>query len=152
MFPKAPVIAVNGASREVKALALFSYHPERFTERGYDWIRHQSRLYGPGFSVHGSKFVPGCPSVQFWWEDARGGGGSAWGARKLAWLMGFNPVVLVGCPLTPGNYAGHRPGMIMARVDVTEQYAAEIEADKDWHEGAYSMSGRTKEILGGLPC
>ncbi|MCR4282380.1 MAG: hypothetical protein NUV72_05070 [Bauldia sp.] len=151
LFPNAPVIAVNGASREVKALALFSYHPERFIEKGCEWIRHQRRRFGPGFTVHASKYVPGCPHVDHWWEGARGKGGSAWGARKLASLMGFGPVILCGCPLVPGNYANHRPGMIMTRAEVVGAYAFEIKADADWHEGCYSMSGATKEILG-APC
>lgn len=151
LYPDAPVIAVNGAAREVRALALFSFHPERFALSGYDWIRRQRRRFGPGFTVHGSKFAAGCPHVEHWWEDARGQGGSAWGARKLAWLIGFEPVVLVGCPLAPGNYAGHRPGMLMAKPDVCERYASEIAADADWRGGAYSMSGATREILG-EPC
>ncbi|MEK7124980.1 MAG: hypothetical protein AAB864_01100 [Patescibacteria group bacterium] len=143
-----PIIAVNGAAREVKAIALFSYHPQRFIERGSDWIRHQTRLFGPDFTVHGSRWEPDMPWVDYWWEAARGGGGSAWGARKLAWLMGFAPVILVGCPLLPGNYTGHRLGLNMTKPEIVAQYAAEIESDIDWHQGAYSMSGRTREILG----
>lgn len=145
-----PVIAVNGAALDVKAIALFSYHPQRFIERGCEWIRHQRRLFGQDFSVHASKYEAGIPYVQHWWEDTRGGGGSAWGARKLAWLMGFDPVILVGCPLAPGNYTGHRPGLIMTKSEVVAQYASEIESDVDWRDGAFSMSGRTREILGTL--
>lgn len=147
LYPKAPVIAVNGAAAEVKAIALFSYHPQRFVANGFEWIRRQNRLHSD-FTVHGSKFVSACPMVQYWWEDARGGGGSAWGARKLAWLLGFDPAVLVGCPLEPGPYAGYKPGQIMTRQEVTEQYAQEIAEDKNWHTSAYSMSGRTRDILG----
>ncbi len=147
VYPAAPVIAVNGAAREVKAIALFSFHPERMVLGGYDWLGWQKRLFGP-VTVHGSKFVPGCPWVQHWWEDARGGGSSAWGARKLAWLMGFDPVVLCGCPLVPGNYAGYRPGLIMARMETIEPYRLEIASDTEWHQGAVSMSGWTKEFLG----
>ncbi len=150
LFPDASVIAINGASREVKALALYSCHPERFIEYGYDWIRHQ-RKFGEDFTVHGSRFIEGCGHVHHWWEDARGGGGSAWGARKLAWLMGFDPVVLVGCPLVPGNYASHKPGMIMTKSEVIDGYRRDIENDADWHEGCYSMSGWTAEFFGG-PC
>lgn len=150
-FGCVPVIAVNGAAREVAAIALFSYHPQRFIERGCEWIRHQKEIFGPGFTVHASRQEQGMPYVDHWWEDARGGGSSAWGARKLAWLMGFDPVVMVGCPLMPGNYTGFRPGQLMTHPATTERYAAEIAADSVWHDGAYSMSGRTKEILG-APC
>ena len=144
-----PVIAVNGASREVKAIALYSCHPHRFIEKGSEWIRHQRRLFGEGFTVHSSnKPKHGDLSyVQYWWHIP-GGGGSAWGARKIAKLMGFDTVVLCGCPLLPGNYTGHRPGMIMNKSEITDQYAAEIASDTDWHKGAYSMSGRTRGILG----
>lgn len=151
LFHDAPAIAVNGAAREVKAIALYSSHPERFVAPGFEWIRHQRRLFGDGFTVHASKFVPDCLHVQYWWEDARGGGGSAWGARKLAGLMGFDPVVLCGCPLVPGNYAGDRPGQIMTRLKVLEPMRREIEEDTAWHHGAYSMSGWTRNLLG-EPC
>ena len=151
MFPTAVVMAVNGASREVRADFLFSFHPERMVERGCDWIRHQRRIFGDTFTVHGSKYLSGMPWVDFWWEKARGGGGSAWGARKVSGLMGFSPVILCGAPLVPMNYTGHRPGMLMTKAEVTDQYAAEIASDTDWHAGCYSMSGATRDILGCLP-
>ena len=53
-WPDAPVIACNGAAREVKAIALYSRHPERFTEHPYDWIGRQRRKFGDGFTVHSS--------------------------------------------------------------------------------------------------
>jgi len=142
----APIIAVNGASREIKAFALFSYHPQRFMEAPYSWIKKQQK-FGSDFTVHGSK-TEDLPFVDHWWEGARGNGGSAWGARKMAKLMGFDHVILCGCPLVPGNYAGHIPGDLMTRRAVVDQYAKEIEADTDWHDGVTSMSGATREILG----
>lgn len=143
-----PVIAVNGASREVKAVALFSFHPQRFVEKGCEWIRHQKRLFGPDFTVHASKYIENMPYVQHWWEDARGSGGSAWGARKLAWLMGFDSVILCGCPLLPGNYAGNKPGMIMAKEQYISPYRDQIAEDTVWHHGCFSMSGWTREFFG----
>lgn len=143
LYPGAPVIAVNGASREVKAFALVSQHPENFTARGAEWIRHQRRLFGKGFTTHSPKQHS---SVDYWW-DIRLAGGSAWVARKIAWHMGFDLVILCGCPLVPGNYTGHRPGMRMAKPAVVDELFGQIERDKDWHEGVYSMSGRTMELL-----
>ena len=148
LFPSAAVMAVNGAAREVKADFLFSYHPVRFIERGSEWKRNQCRLFGNTFTVHGSKYLPDMPWVDFWWEGARGKGGSAWGARKVLGLMGFSPVILCGAPLVPMNYAGYRPGMLMTQPEIVGQYAAEIASDTDWHKGCYSMSGATKDILG----
>lgn len=146
-----PIIAVNGASREVKAIALYSCHPHRFMEKGSEWIRHQRRLFGEGFTVHSSNKTKhgDLPYVNYWWHIP-GGGGSAWGARKVARLIGFTKVVLCGCPLVPGNYTGHRMGMLMSKQEVTDQYASEIASDTHWHEGSYSMSGKTREILGCL--
>jgi hypothetical protein len=141
---------VNGAAGEVKAAALYSKHPERFVAPRFQWIARQRRRFGRDFTVHGSNIAKNGPMahVTYWWQDARGGGGSAWGARKLAWLMGFDPVILCGCPLVPGNYTGHRLGELMTREDVIDNLRREIEAESEWHEGAYSTSGWTEKFLG----
>ena len=147
----APVIAVNGAAREVKAIGLFSVHPQRFIEYGYDWLKHQTRLFGPVL-VHAVREQPGMPWVNHWWPEIKGsGGGSVWCARKLAWLMGFDPVILCGAPLVAGSYAGFRPGRIMAQPEIMIPYRREIEHDVEWHKGAYSMSGWTRDFLGSPP-
>jgi len=146
-YSDVPVIAINGASREVKAFALFSYHPQRFVEAPYRWIEWQRKKFGNGFSVHGTKSTNDMPFVDHWWPGTSGSGGSMWGARKLAWLMGFDPVILCGCPLVPGNYAGHKLGMLMAHQDVIDRYRHEIQQDEDWHEGVISMSGWTQEFF-----
>ena len=148
-YPETPVIAVNGAAREVKAIALYSKHPDRFMS--LRWIHHQRRKFGFSFSVHGSKYVEDMPWVNYWWEDTRGGGGSAWGARKLAWLMGFETVVLCGCPMIPGPYVGnHNMQGFMYRKDVVDNFRSEIKKDTEWLEGVHSMSGWTRELLGGI--
>ncbi len=143
-----PVIAVNAAAREVKALFLFSQHPEHFAKRG--WARHQRMKFGEGFTVHawggGDE-----PDIDYLWAIRRSGG-SAWLARKVASLVGFDSVVLCGCPLSTGPYVGnHNLGGLMHRVDVVDKLFGQVEADTAWHDGAYSMSGRTRELLG-EPC
>lgn len=143
-----PIIAVNGASGEVKADFLYTKHPMRFVERGYEWIVRQRRFH-EDFTVHGSKFHERMPHVQYWWEAARGGGGSGWGARKLATLLGFNIVILCGMPLDPGGYAGGRLSKLMNKPDVIDGYRREIEEDTEWHEKVVSMSGWTADLLGG---
>jgi hypothetical protein len=144
-----PVIAVNAAAKEVKAIALFSQHPERL--KTFRWIELQRERFGSGFTVHGCKKRDDCPHVEFWWEDARGGGSSAWGARKLAWLMGFDSVVLCGCPLDPMPYVNYGIPQLMADPQVHEDFHRAIEADVEWHEGVFSMSGWTRERFG-EPC
>lgn len=148
LHPDAPAIAVNGAAALVKAIALYSKHPERF--KSWGWIAAQFMRHD-GFTVHGSQAQDGMPWVDHWWPDARGGGGSAWGARKLAWLMGFDPVILCGCPLTPGNYAEHKPGVLMTQQTVIDRFRRQIEAEPQWHAGVTSMSGWTEEFFGAPP-
>lgn len=150
IYKDCPIIAVNGASREVKAFALFSYHPIRFVEAPYSWIKKQKK-FGNDFTVHGARYKKNMPWVDYWWQGARGHGGSAWGARKVAKLMGFDQVILCGCPLVPGNYASYRPGDLMTRQDVIDRYRIEIESDIEWHKGVKSMSGWTAQFLG-YPC
>jgi hypothetical protein len=40
----------------------------------------------------------------------------------------------------------------MMKDHIVQSYVDQIAADKDWHQGAYSMSGETKRILGAPPC
>lgn len=148
IYPDSMVIAVNGASREVKAFALCSQHPERFVEGGFEWIRHQNRLFGSDFTVHSTRFEPDMPWVGHWWKRAHGGGGSAWCARKIAAFMGFDPIILCGCPLVIGCYAGYRPGGFMTRENIVADLRRGIEGEPEWHEGVVSMSGWTREFLG----
>ena len=147
LYPDSQVIAVNDASLEVKAFALFSYHPQRFIERPFCWIEKQKK-FGTDFTVHGSKFIENMPFVNHWWEGARGGGTSAWGAMKVAKLMGFEKVIFCGCPISPGNYTGYKLGKIMAQQKTIDRYRKEIEADKKWHDGCSSMSGWMRDFLG----
>lgn len=161
IYGNPPIIAVNGASREVKAFALYSGHPERFAE--LRWAHHQQRLFGGDFSVHSGFSGVGedclanvqsarveCPLVQYWWAGTgRASGTSAWAARKMAAFMGFNLVLLCGCPLDPGPYVGHRLGHeLMLKESVIDRYRAVIRAETEWHEGCLSLSGTTARILG----
>lgn len=146
-FGDVPVIAINGAAGEVKAFALFSQHPECFS--GKRWIEKQ-KVFGEDFTVH-ARGEGSFPWVDYWWLT-KGGGGSAWHARKVASLMGFDQIILCGCPLDPGPYTGgHNIGGFMHRQDVVDDLFNQVKDDKQWHKGAYSMSGRTRELLG-EPC
>lgn len=72
-----------------------------------------------------------------------------WGARKVAGFMGFGPVILCGCPMETGPYAGnHNLGGFMHRDDVVENLRRGIERETEWHEGVCSMSGWTRGLLG----
>ncbi|MCH8099693.1 MAG: hypothetical protein IIB74_04570 [Proteobacteria bacterium] len=90
------------------------------------------------------------PGLTYYYNyRAANGSGSAWGARKMAWLMGCDQVILCGCPLAPGPYVGnHNLGGFMADENVVEDLRAGIEAEPEWFDGAFSMSGWTETILG----
>lgn len=63
--------------------------------------------------------------------------------------MGFFPVILCGCPLEVGPYMnGSNIGGFMADEKIVESLRIGIEVEPEWHEGVYSMSGWTKELLG----
>lgn len=150
LFPDVPVIAVNGAAGEVAAIGLFSYHPQRYIEPPYRWIERQKKFHN-GFNVHACIEHEPMPWVDYWWRAATGKGGSAWGARKLAWFMGFEPVILCGAPLVIGNYAGYKLGLLMTHQDVVDDLLRGVTEETHWHEGVFSMSGRTRDLLG-EPC
>ena len=142
-----PIIAVNGAAKLVPAVAIYSKHPEKFVPRR--WLEGQQFHFGKT-TVHADIRASTRPScVEYWWEGLWGGGGSAWDARKLAAFLGFSPVVLCGCPMIAGPSVGSLGfGSFMHREDITDELYQGLAKDTEWHEGAYSMSGRSRDILG----
>lgn len=148
LYPNAPVIAVNGAAKLVSAIALYTKHPERFISRG--WLGAQRFFFGDGASVHADARAASRPdSVEYWWSGLWGGGGSAWDARKLASALGFELVILCGCPLVAGPHVGSLSfASFMHREDIVEEFRRQIEAESEWHEGCCSMSGWTRDRLG----
>jgi hypothetical protein len=150
IYPDAPAIAVNGASGNVKAMALFSMHPQKLPV----WADLQRRKFGAGFTVHGrckehvyERNRRKMPWVEYWWQDCSGAT-STWAARKIAAGMGFDQVILCGMPLEKGGYQGGKIAKDFMRDDVLAHYRRLLERDKDWHEGVTSMSGWTAEFLG----
>lgn len=155
-WPDAPVIAVNGAAGEVRAFALFTQHPRKFPK----WIAWQRARFGDGFSTHAAGKahmrtkigdVPDMPWVDHWWDNVASGGTSGWGARRMAGLMGFRPVILCGMPLAPGGYASGRlkSKQLGHMSEALKGYRAAIMKDTGWHDGTVSMSGWTAEQFGG---
>lgn len=139
IYPDAPLFAVNDAARLVKAIGLVSQHPDRFESLG--WTRNQARLFG-SCPTHSNK-----PPADHVW-DLPNCGGSAWLARRIAGLMGHRPVILCGCPMQPGHYAGFTLNGLMHREDVVDELFGQIEQDRKWHDRCLSMSGRTMDLLG----
>ena len=152
IFPDAPVIAVNGAAGEVPSRFLFSQHPLSLPR----WIGQQRERFGSTLEVHaaGERHRrnrlgkrPNCPWVDYWWDGIASGGTSAGGARRLAKALGFAPVILCGAPLDPGPYAYRDISKLNMKLSVMRRYRSAVEADVAHHEGAYSMSGWTRQLL-----
>jgi hypothetical protein len=155
--PDAQVIAINEACKAVRAFAIFTLHPEKLRR-----FREQQDLhFGKGhYTCHtGGKHcakMAGNPLLDYGWPAASGGGTSVWTAQKMARLMGFEERILVGAPLIHGNYADRSPAKGFregwqrrdGKGEVLANYRAFVERDTDWHEGCYSMSGFTREVLG----
>lgn len=158
MRPDASAIAVNEAAKAVKAFALFTLHPEKLKR----FCALQIQSFGDGFTVHsgGRSFDTAnrqkrFPGVDYWWQQAAGGGTSAWAAARMARLMGFDEIILCGVPLIHGNYADRgfakawRAGQKRGDGrDMLLTYRNYVENDTKWHEGVTSMSGWTRDLLG----
>lgn len=152
LFPKAPIIAVNGSARLVKASFLFTQHPLLYPR----WIKAQRQMH-KGFTTHAAGnahiktkigIVPAYDYVDYWWEGVASGGTSGWGARRLATYLGFSKVILCGVPLDPVPYADGRPARHFQRTGLLQHYRDQIKADIAWHHGVFSMSGWTRELFG----
>jgi hypothetical protein len=145
MYGKMPYIAVNGAAKHVPAPYLFSQHPEHYIS--HNWL-NQQKLINDKFEIHSHAEPSDLPFVDKWWEFPKGGG-SGWGARKLATFLGYDFVVLCGMPLEPGPYVGnHNLGGYMHINNVVKDLQDDIESDTDWHDNVVSMSGWTRELFG----
>jgi hypothetical protein len=151
--PAVPVIAVNGAAGVVKAQFLFSIHFEKLPR----WIALQTDRFGAGFSVHGvgSEILAkqaqrrrDGPFVNYWWPDARSAGTSAWGAAKLARVLGFEEIILCGVPLAEGTYSDGSLANDFMRPKILDHYRRAVLADTGWHAGVRSFSGWTREVFG----
>jgi hypothetical protein len=157
VYPDAPVIAVNDAARSVQALAIFSMHPLGLE----GWAIEQRQRFGDGCTVHSVVGTahrttnlglrPPMPWVDYWWEGVAHGGTSVWAARRLTKAMGFSLAVLCGAALSAGPYAHNGWQAAAWRDDgKIRHYRRLIERDIDFHPGARSMSGWTRELLGGV--
>lgn len=153
LYPAAPVIAVNGASGNVPAMALFSLHPDKMEE----WSKQQEAKFGTRASTHGIATIAKAnrnrermPWIDYWWQSSAKGT-STWAARKIATFMGFETVVLCGMPLETGSYQGGKMAKLFQQQSVIDHFRKMIRHDTAWHDEVYSMSGWTRDLLGAPP-
>lgn len=159
-FTNTPIIGVNDASKIHLLDHLFSLHCEGLE----DWKNEQLQRFGFRPIIHtaerrrAGEERSDYPDVDYWWAGAHTGGTSAWSAVRTAKMMGFERVVLCGCPLTPTGYCTEprRSQQTRSVGEVREDhpmlrgYRRRIEEYVAAGEGVgvFSMSGWTRELLG----
>lgn len=164
MYPDAELCAVNEAVRLVPAKHFASCHAEKldmFMSKAVEkW-----GLY-PEFMHVGDKYEIDCKPVYQW--SFRAGAGSATFAAFVMVSIGYDLVILCGCPMNGGG--GYAPevavdthkstpddprlgeltpqhGMVMAWNDALRQIKTKYPEVSD---KIRSMSGTTKDIFGGI--
>lgn len=150
IFPDAPVIAVKDASCYVPSFALFGLHPAKMPRAvaGQLKINNEFTTHMSGSLLERTR-LGGATSFRpdYWWPGCTEGS-SAWGARRMAAMMGFDTVVLCGAPLVQGGYIGGKISTSFRQEGIVKKYKDAIMRDVDFHAGVHSMSGWTREVFG----
>jgi hypothetical protein len=165
--PHADMIAVKFSVALVHAQIAVTHHGEH-AER---MKRLHRQCWGDEVQIHAPKkmFRPEeLPHIDKLWHELAGvGGTSAWGAARIAKLLGADEVILCGCPMVPADYdeayhdhtvaeaawsvgAKRNRGEPWANNHAVQQYQRKIISDvqQGLAEGIRSMSGWTRNVLG----
>lgn len=158
LYPDAAIMAINEAAGLLPVNFIASLHAEKM-ER---FRKLQEDKFGTGhFTTHGAAPDVYFPSVDYYWHGAHCGATSAWAGVRIAKMMGFELLVLCGCPMNGGD------GYIMPTWKTTPQdprfgfespvlhpvmasYKAALAGYVKAGEGAgvLSMSGYSRQLLG----
>lgn len=153
--PNASVIAINDAASEIFADFLATLHPE-------DAARFKAASKNPDIKVISGQLRNDAHPVDQWFEDCNSGATSAGGAIKMAIAMGFEEIVLCGCPMSGGDgyfnappkknkslmavrFGNAAPGSSVVQA---HQRAMVMEARAGDYHMVRSMSGWTAEHFG----
>lgn len=163
-------MAVNEAGGALKDIDhLLAGHTEK-VERFVEYRRNKHPKSRP-FEVHSTEHSgvskADCPSVTQWWSKAMSSGATSAGvAAKIGLAMGFEWIVLCGCPMDGSGYFNpEETGGFDHRVNVrigdpekqghrtVDGYRRKMKAlaDGEFKGRVFSMSGYTREILGAPP-
>lgn len=160
-FPDSWIMAINDVAGVLVANFVVSLEHERMA-----YFRELQLSLWENFTTHcGLNLLNGqeyyqFPAVDYWWQGAHCPATSAWGGVRIGKMMGFEQIILCGCPLNGGDgYAidvsqtPQRPGeqrlghMQGGGLLATYQEMIQLYAQKEG-ENVYSMSGFTREVLG----
>jgi hypothetical protein len=169
MFPLADVMLVNGACQLIPyADHILAGHTEKAEQ--FQAARKRKFPNAPPWRTHAAwrsqRPIPYAqfPSVTDWWgADVRSGATSAGKAAMIGMKMGFEKIVLCGCPLDGSGYAvgeldGIRREQSCARIgDPKKQKSAMVRKYRDrmrelaettFKGRVFSLSGYTRSVLG----
>jgi hypothetical protein len=167
------VMLINGAGAAVEhAQHLLAGHTDKAD--AFVAARDAAFPFAAPYAVHAT-FVdrksaepPASPVVTRWWPQSRfsSGATSAGKAARIGLAMGFDRVILCGCPMDgSGYFPGESTGIPQLRAcqrvgDPAKQQASTIRryrermaelAKGEFKGQVFSMSGWTREVLG-APC
>lgn len=166
-FPKHKVALVGHAAKLLQGDFVFSDHYELLEVLQED----QSKFHN-SFTTHScmSPVWEEYPEVDYWWDIKRPEGSTVESAIRIGLIMGFDPLILCGCPLekapfqteyyvTPDCHHWPPPRDIALygkrmKKNTTEELEAMMQKSFRnnsifWKGKVFSMSGFTKRILGG---
>lgn len=154
--PEAKVMAINDASQAVWGDFLVSLHPENME-------RFRKKSLNPLIITMSGQRMEATHAVQVWWPNANSGATSAYSGVQIARQMGFDEIILVGCPMSGGDGYfddrgdGHKSMMTGVRFgNAAPDHATVKSHQSDLKKRAEtedvsmvrSMSGFTAEIFG----
>lgn len=153
--PNAEVIAINDAASVIYADFLATLHPE-------DAEKFRAKSMTDNIIVISGQLRLVPSEVDYWFTDCNSGGTTAGSAIKMARVMGFEEIILCGCPMSGGDgYFDAKPkpnkfGMSSrfgnapsdCRVVKTHQQRLCQEAHEGDYQNVSSMSGFTREFFG----
>ena len=150
VYPDAVVIGINEAVWAINCHALITYHLE---QKDY----FISKSLNKEILVHTSKaFSSNLEADGFW--KVKGGATSAGDSIQICQQMGFDKIILVGCPMNGGD--GYFHDEVKENVEGCPRFGAkdnvafkhkakleELNKELDFNN-VYSMSGFTAELFG----
>lgn len=163
------VAAVNGACIIHPCDFIMSQHPDKLGH----WRELARQELGIWPETHSARppnangSYEDYPWVDYWWPNAHNQASSAWTAVRICRAMGFDEIILAGCPLNPtAGYFQGEARTLKNGFENESRFGAQVE-----HKGfvrsmqeslrmyvaageglnVYSMSGYTRELLGEPP-
>ncbi len=177
--PFASIMLVNGACTAIEnAEHVLAGHEEKAEffarERKRCFPNSVYRLHATTHPHRRQMMEQMFPSVTDWWPHEVGvGATSASKGAKLAFLLGATEAILCGCPMDqPGYFSGeakvpqhiacqrigdhgtaHGLGIPVQETRIIQGYRAKLKqlAETEFKNRVFSMSGFTKQCLGGPP-